>query len=428
MSSVSLLKSRYFLPLFITQWGGALNDNLYRTALISFVTFNNTDVFGFDPTVYAAIAGVVFMLPFFLLSAFAGQLADAYDKTVITRGVKIFEVFIMLLAVYVLSSPSSPGLDLSVVFLLGVHSAFFGPIKYAILPQHIAQDDLLAANGLIELGTFIAILLGVMLGVILAPIYSSYVGVILSLVGVVSAWRMPAAPSLQKQPIISLNVLKETYILLRTVVRDKALALPIIAISWIWALGSVILGQMQAYTRLYLNGDQTAAAIPLIVFTLGIGAGSLGIVRVLKGRASLRYSVLSGIGMSLFLIDFYWATFAFERLPTSGWVGPLSVMRSDGIGRILLDLFGIAACAGAFVVPMYAILQMYSEPDQRARIIAANNIINAAFIIFWGGILALALFGLGMTLPFVFVVFALINLILIGFLHIVMGKQSSQLG
>jgi acyl-[acyl-carrier-protein]-phospholipid O-acyltransferase / long-chain-fatty-acid--[acyl-carrier-protein] ligase len=411
MSASHLLTTRRFLPLFATQFGGALNDNLYKTGMISLITFSLLARSGDNAGLYAAIAGVVFILPYFLLSALAGQLADAFDKTKIARAVKIFEVIIMLLAIHAfgLAEPSIAWLML-ILFLLGVHSTFFGPVKYAVLPQHLQTHELMTGNALIESGTFLAILIGTALGVLLAPIWSAYAGLGIAMLGLLASFQMPLAPSLQHKPVIGLNLVNETVALLRTVIKDRTLLLSIVGISWIWALGAVIVGQMQDYTKLYLNGDQTAAILPLMSFTIGIGIGSLAVSRLLKGEVSPRYSPFAALGMSLFLLDFYFATSVFVMLPTSGWVGPFGVLRSDGSLRVLFDLFGMAFCAGAFIVPLYALLQHRAPEEQRSRIIAANNVVNAAAMVIFSAIAALLL-GLGFSVLTVFLLFGAFNLV-----------------
>ncbi len=411
MSALELLKSRRFLPLFITQFGGALNDNLYKIGMIALMTFGPLAQNSDNAGVYAALVGIVFILPYFLLSALAGQLADAFDKVKIARAVKIFEVVIMLMAIHAFSA-AEPSIIwmMTILLMLGIHSTFFGPVKYAVLPQYLQAKDLMTGNALIESGTFLAILVGTALGVLLAPLWSAYIGLGVALAGLISAFAMPAAPSSQQQPVIGLNLVNETVELLRSVTNNRTLLLSIIGISWIWSLGAVIVGQMQDYTKLYLNGDQSAAILPLMAFTIGIGVGSMMISRVLKGEISPRNAPFAALGMSLFLLDFYFATNAFVMLPTSGWVGPFAVLRSDGSLHLLFDLFGIAFCAGAFIVPLYALLQDRAPVDSRASVIAANNVINAAAMVIFSGIAALLL-GLGFTLLTVFLLFGALNLI-----------------
>ncbi len=411
MSTNHLLAARRFLPLFATQFGGALNDNLYKTGMISLITFSLLTRSGDNAAVYAAIAGVIFILPYFLLSALAGQLADAFDKTKIARIVKMFEVVIMLLAIHAfgMADPSIAWL-MAILFLLGVHSTFFGPVKYAVLPQHLQKNELMAGNALIESGTFLAILIGTALGVLLAPIWSAYLGLGVAVLGLLASFQMPLAPSAHAKPVIGLNLVNETVALMRNVIGNRTLLLSIVGISWIWALGAVIVGQMQDYTKLYLNGDQTAAILPLMAFTLGIGIGSLCISRLLKGEVSPRYSPFAALGMSLFLLDFYFATKGFVMLPTSGWVGPFAVLRSDGSFRVLFDLFGMAFCAGAFIVPLYALLQERAPESERASVIAANNIANAAAMVIFSSIAALLL-SLGFSVLVVFLLFGAFNLV-----------------
>jgi acyl-[acyl-carrier-protein]-phospholipid O-acyltransferase / long-chain-fatty-acid--[acyl-carrier-protein] ligase len=411
MSAIDLLKSRRFLPLFITQFGGALNDNLYKIGMIALITFGPISQSGGNAGVYAALAGVVFILPYFLFSALAGQIADAFDKSKIARGVKLFEVIIMLLAIHAFSA-AQPSIAwmMAILFMLGVHSTFFGPVKYAVLPQYLQPKELMAGNALIESGTFLAILLGTAMGVMLTPLLSAYAGLVIALLGLVSSIAMPHAPSAQQKPVIGLNLVNETTELLRSTLSNRTLLLAIIGISWIWSLGAVIVGQMQDYTKLYLNGDQNAAILPLMAFTLGIGVGSMMISRLLKGEISPRYAPFAALGMSLFLLDFYFATKAFVMLPTSGWVGPFAVLRSDGSLRVLFDLFGTAFCAGAFIVPLYALLQDRAPADGRASVIAANNVINAAAMVVFSG-LAAVLLGLGFSLLTLFLIFGALNLV-----------------
>jgi acyl-[acyl-carrier-protein]-phospholipid O-acyltransferase / long-chain-fatty-acid--[acyl-carrier-protein] ligase len=411
MSAVALLKSRRFLPLFLTQFGGALNDNLYKTGMISLITFGLLSRSNDNAGLYAALAGVIFILPYFLLSALAGQIADAFDKSKIARAVKLFEVVIMLLAIHAFSmaEPSISWMML-ILFLLGVHSTFFGPVKYAVLPQFLTPKELMAGNALIESGTFLGILLGTALGVLLAPLWSAYIALFIAVLGLVAAFAMPAAPSSQIKPVIGLNLVNETTELLRSVISNRTLLLSIIGISWIWSLGAVILGQMQDYTKLYLNGDQSAAILPLMSFTIGIGLGSMAISRWLKGEVSPRYAPFAALGMSLFLLDFYFATKAFIMLPTSGWVGPFAVLRSEGSLRLFFDLFGIAFCAGIFIVPLYALLQERAPAETRASVIAANNIVNAAAMVIFSGFTALLL-GLGFSLLTIFLLLAALNLV-----------------
>jgi acyl-[acyl-carrier-protein]-phospholipid O-acyltransferase / long-chain-fatty-acid--[acyl-carrier-protein] ligase len=411
MSAVELLKSRRFLPLFITQFGGALNDNLYKIGMIALITFGPISQSGGNAGIYAALAGVVFILPYFLFSALAGQIADAFDKSKIARGVKIFEVIIMLMAIHAFSA-AQPSIVwmMAILFMLGVHSTFFGPVKYAVLPQYLQPKELMSGNALIESGTFLAILVGTAMGVLLAPLWSAYVGLAVALLGLLSSFTMPLAPSSQKNPVIGLNLVNETVSLLRSTLSNRTLLLAIIGISWIWSLGAVIVGQMQDYTKLYLNGDQNAAILPLMAFTLGIGVGSMLISRLLKGEISPRYAPFAALGMSLFLLDFHFATKAFVMLPTSGWVGPFAVLRSDGSLRVLFDLFGTAFCAGAFIVPLYALLQDRAPADGRAGVIAANNVINAAAMVIFSG-LAAVLLGLGFSLLTLFLIFGALNLI-----------------
>jgi acyl-[acyl-carrier-protein]-phospholipid O-acyltransferase/long-chain-fatty-acid--[acyl-carrier-protein] ligase len=406
-SAWGLLRARRFGPLFVTQFSGALNDNLFRTAMGMLMV---TEIFVADPSrapFWLAIGGLVFILPFFLFSAMAGQLADGQDKTWLIRAIKLFEIVILMLGVVALSGTSIAAL-MGVLFLLGTHSAFFGPIKYSILPQHLAREELMAGNALIETGTFLAILLGIVLGTQLAPRLSADVGVAVAILGLIVCFWIPRAPPVAPKLPITLNIAAETTELLRTTLNNRTLLLTVLGISWFWALGGLFVNQMPALVRMHLHGDPNVMALCLLAFTIGIAVGAWGVSRLLNGRISANYVPIAAVLMSVFILDLVAALDAYQVISTENLVGLAGFFRSEGGWRVLFDLFGLAVAGGAFTVPLYALLQVTAPPDQTSRTIAANNVVNAAFMVVFAGLTAL-LVGLGISLPAVFLIFAVIN-------------------
>lgn len=407
MPALDLFKTRRFAPLFLTQFCGALNDNLFKTAMSILITFR---IYSTDPdhaAMLAALAGGVFILPYFLFSATAGQLADGHEKSWLIRGIKIIEIFIMAMSAWALGGTSVSAL-MGVLFLLGTHSAFFGPLKYSILPQHLKPHELLAGNGLVEAGTFIAVLVGTAMGGFLAPHWSAVLGLVVAVLGFAVALRIPSAPAVSPGLPLSLNIFADTVDLVRHALANRVTLLTTLGISWFWALGAVLVGQLPAYGKAVLHGDPNAVVMCLFAFTTGIAVGSLVIARLLNGEISARYAPFASVGMTVFLIDLFFASRAYAPLATDMLLGPGGVLRSDGSGRILIDLFLVAFCGGAFIVPLYALLQESAPEAERSRVIAANNVVNAAFMVGFALVAALLLrFGIGA----VFLIFGVMNLV-----------------
>jgi acyl-[acyl-carrier-protein]-phospholipid O-acyltransferase / long-chain-fatty-acid--[acyl-carrier-protein] ligase len=408
MTEPHFFTTRRFLPLFITQFGGAMNDNIFRFAMITMIA---SVIYSSTPEKaesLAALSAGLFILPYFLLSATAGIIADGIEKSWLTRGIKLLEILIMVVGLWALTRESVPAM-LTVVVLLGVHSTFFGPIKYALLPQHLKPDELLTGNGLIEAGTFVAILIGQLLGIWLYPQTAAWVGIGIAILGFVASLNIPEAPPLGAKPVLSLNIFAETTDLLRKALANRITLLTTLGISWVWSLGAVITSQAVNYSKSVLFGDKNAAMVVVIAFTAGIATGSFLISRLLKGKISPRYAPFATLFISVFLIDLYFASNAYKPLPTSELLGPFGVMRSDGAFRVLFDLFMVAVCAGAFIVPLYAMLQSSAPEERRSSTIAANNVVNAAAMVIFS-LLATLLLGLGTGIPTLLLVFGILNL------------------
>ena len=396
-TSLSLLNKRRFLPLFVTQLLGAFNDNLFKNAMVLFVVYGiyNDEA---TETLFSAVATAVFILPFFLLSALAGQLADTRDKARIIRIVKFCEILIMLVGAtglalawlgYGVTFIAIP-LMMIALFAMGVHSTFFGPIKYAILPQHLHEGEVLGGTGLVEAGTYIAILLGTILAGII-PVEWAAVGVVVTaLIGYISSRQVPPAPPEQQESGIDWHIIRSSVKLVSATMHIKTLYLAILSISFFWTIGAVLFIQFPPLAKNILGADKEVASLFLAVFSIGIAIGSVAINRLLKGQVSARYAPASVIVMGLFVVAFHIVCRNWvlndngELYNIAGFVG------HPGAVPLLLCLLGIAVSGGMFVVPLYAFLTTTVPKDQTARTVAANNIVNSGAMVV-GSLIALGL-------------------------------------
>src|SRR5262245_58312844 len=376
---VQLLRTRRFAPLFITQFLGAFNDNLLKSAMGIVVTFRLAEQSGLSAGSLVMLAGAVFITPFFLFSGASGTLADRVDKALIARIVKVAEIGIMTLGAIGLWQASVPML-FAALFCLGTHSTVFGPIKYALLPQHLREEELVAGNALIEAGTFLAILIGTILGgsVVLlgnGALIVGGCGITAALIGWFAARQIPSAPSAAGVDAPRSRVLHDTIAVVRHVTSRPALLLPILAVSWFWLFGATIVSGLPSFAKDVLFADAQVVTMMLALFAVGVGLGSIVAERLLHGEVSARYVPIAALAMAFFAWDLYVAS---AGRSASGELASLMVfLHTPGTPRILVDLVGVAMAGGLFTVPLYAILQHESEPEHRARVIAANNIINA---------------------------------------------------
>jgi MFS family permease len=388
-NSAHLLRSRRFVPIFVTQFLGAFNDNLFRTAMVMLVIYGIYRNAASEAT-FSAIAGALFILPFFLLSALAGQLADSSDKARMVRIVKTAEIFIMIAGAAGLLLHNVP-LLLIALTAMGVHSTFFGPIKYAILPQHLENDEVLGGTGLVEAGTYIGILGGTLLGGVLVvqnPDGSFHgewaaLGVLLvAVAGRIAGHFVPPAPPDADAPplVMDWHIVRASIRLVSATLHIPRLFLAIIAISFFWAMGAVLAAQFPPLVKNALGADQTVATLFLATFSIGVALGSVAVNRLLAGEVSARYSPASALFMGLFVLDL------FRRI--HGWPEPGPSLRGfdqflamKGSWMIVLDLLGVAVAGGMFVVPLYAFLTTTVPKAETARTIAANNIVNSGFMV-----------------------------------------------
>jgi len=402
--SSSLLRTPRFLPLFLTQALGALNDNLFKNALVVLVLYSAAE--GGAPMV--ALAGGLFILPYALFSSLAGQLSDRNDKSRLIRLTKLFEIGLMGLAAIGFLTGSVPAL-MAVLFGLGTQATFFGPLKYGILPDHLAEHELVRGNALIEAGTFLGILIGTIAGSALIALdhgaaLVSGAGLAVAIAGAVAAFRVPPAPVADPNLALDWNVWRETRALLRQAAGNQAVWFSIIGLSWFWAFGAIMLTEFPVIAKDTLAADSQTVTLLLTVFAVGIGAGSILAGRLLKGEASPRHVPYAALGLSLFALDFAWACGHAGTIPDVA-----TLLAAPSGWRILGDLFLLAICGGVYSVPLFAILQESAEPSHRSRMIAANNVMNAAFMVV-GSIVVGALASTGMPATWIIGLTAFANL------------------
>ncbi|MBS0555223.1 MAG: MFS transporter [Proteobacteria bacterium] len=406
-----LITQRRFLPFFLTQFLGAFNDNVYKNALVVLLTFQSVRYTTMAPGVLVNLCAGLFILPFFLFSATAGQIADKYEKSRLIRFTKLLEIVVMLLACAAFALDSL-GLMLVSLFLMGAQSTLFGPVKYAILPQHLREDELVGGNALVESGTFIAILIGTLAGgiVIALPqgtLWASIAVVALAVLGYLTSRGVPVAPAASPDLRINWNPVTETCRNLAFTRGNRTVFLSILGVSWFWFYGAVFLSQFPAYAKDVLGGNEHAVVMLLAVFSVGIGIGSLLCERLSGGHVELGLVPFGSIGMSLFALDLWWSSPA-AALASGGALPLATVLAQPGAWRALFDLVAIGIFGGFFIVPLYALIQSRSEPEHRSRIIAGNNILNALFMVVAAGMGA-GLLAAGLSVPQLFLVTALLN-------------------
>ena len=383
MSQVDLLRSRRFLPLFLTQFLGAFNDNVFKNALVIFIAFTMArESTGARSSILVILAGGIFILPFFLFSATAGQIADMLEKSRVIRFIKSAEILIMMLGaagfvtghVYFL---------LFTLFLMGTHSAFFGPLKYGILPQHLPTAELTGGNGLVQMATFLAILLGTMFGGLVIAIPGSgpwVAGATVMLIAILgrfaSAWIPEAAPA-EPGMRFDWNAFRQTWRVLVFASESRIILQSILAISWFWFLGATFLSLVPDFTRSTLHGNEQVATLLLTAFSVGIGVGSVLCERLSRGEVEPGLAPIGALGLAFFA----WDLATVDVPAMTGVLAAAEFLRGGVYWHVLMDLTLIGFCGGIYVVPLYTLVQQRSNPQRRSRIIGANNILNALFMV-----------------------------------------------
>ncbi len=379
-SQFALLGQRRFAPFFATQFLGALNDNVFRNGLFILITFQGVVLAGMGRTQLVNIAGALFILPFLLFSATAGQLADKYEKSLLMRRIKLLEIALMLVAAYAFLTQSYAML-LLVLFLMGSQSTLFGPVKYAYLPQQLMSHELVGGNALVEAGTYVAIILGLIIGgyaVAIAPSVLAACLVGFALLGYLSSRQVPVTRAADPNIKISLNAWAETWRIVGFARARRSVFLSILGISWFWFFASAMTLQLPAYTLEILNGNEAITTTLLVAFAVGVGIGSLLCERMSGHRIELGLVPFGSIGLSLFAIDLFFAQSSAHTVPVATVA---EFLVRSGSWRILMDIALIGAFGGFYSVPLYALVQRRSRRRHLSRIIAANNIINSIFTV-----------------------------------------------
>ncbi|WP_423459630.1 MFS transporter [Ottowia sp. VDI28] len=378
----ALLRQRRFAPFFWTQFAGAANDNLFKFAFTVMVTYQ-LSVGWLPPATAGMVIGALFILPFLLLSASSGQLADKFEKTALIRFVKNLEIGIMALAAWAFVGGNVVVLLLC-VFLMGVHSTLFGPVKFAYLPQALDERELTGGNGMLEMGTFVAILLGNVVGGLLVAVHGighatvAVACLVLALTGRLAAQFIPPAPATDPGLAINWNPVSETWRNLKLARSNIVVFRSMLGISWMWFFGAVFLSNFPAFAKEVLHGNEQVASLLLVLFSIGIGVGSLLCEKLSHRHVEIGLVPLGALGMTVFTVDLY---FALQGLPSAAQYTLGSFVSLPGHWRVMADLVLLSLFAGLYSVPMYALIQLRSAPTHRARIIAANNILNALFMI-----------------------------------------------
>jgi len=409
-SQFSLLSQRRFAPFFWTQFLGAFNDNLFKTALMVALTYDALSWTTISPGLLNNLIPGLFILPYVIFSATAGQIADKVEKGRLARFVKLFEVGIMLIAGLGWMTHTL-WLLIAAVVGMGVHSTLFGPVKYAYLPQHLTQDELVGGNGVVEMGTFVGILLGEVVGAMLVahkPFGIELVAgasLLMALIGLAASWRIPASPAPVPELKINYNFVTESVRNLRFSAQNRTVFLSILGNSWFWFYGALVLSQFPVYAKDYLHGDHSVFVLLLTVFSLGIGVGSLLCEKLSGRKVEIGLVPFGSIGLSLFGIDLYFASMAYTNTAT---VDAFALVALPGALRILADLVLIGVFGGFFIVPLFALIQTRCDPKHVSRTIAGMNILNALFMVAAAGV-AILLLGQGFSIPQMFLITALLN-------------------
>ncbi|PTQ12879.1 MFS transporter [Sphingomonas oleivorans] len=394
--SFRLLAKRRFLPLFATQFLGAFNDNLFKTAMVLFATYAIYS----DPAKEAgfnALATGLFILPFFLLSALSGQLADTRDKARIIRLVKTAEIAIMLIGAVGLLLSLVPVM-LAAVLAMGIHSTFFGPIKYAILPQHLKKEEVLGGTGLVEAGTYLAILAGTILAGFIDARTTALTVLGVAALGWLTARAVPSAPPSGDTPPLDFHIVRASITLVSGTMHISRLFRAICAISFFWMIGSILIIQFPPLVKNIFTADEKVASLFLAIFSIGVAIGSVLINRLLQGTVSARYAPASVVAMGVCIIFLALTAKGWEGLPDDRLYGLAEFARHPAAWEVFLALLGVSVTGGMFVVPLYAFLTTTVAADQTARTVAANNIVNSgAMVVGAAGVLALSAAGIGVV-------------------------------
>jgi 1-acyl-sn-glycerol-3-phosphate acyltransferase len=410
-SQFALLGQRRFLPFFLTQALGAFNDNVFKNALVILIAYKTAELSSGQIHSLTNLAAGLFILPFFLFSATSGQLSDKFDKARLAQAVKVLEIAIMLVAYFGFTRHNIP-LLLTLLFMMGLHSTLFGPLKYGILPQLLKPNELVGGNGLVEMGTFLAILLGTLLGSQLIDLPSNggfwvaVVAIAIAVVGLISALAMPPTPVADPGLKINWNLFSETWRNLKLISDNRTVFLSCLGISWFWFFGSIYFTQLPAYAKEVLGGSPAVYTLLLTTFSVGIGLGSIWCERLSGHKVEIGLVPFGAIGMTVFGADLY---FAWPDAAGEQGLRVMQFLGQHGAWRVMIDLLGMAIFSGFFIVPLFALVQSRSDPARRSRVIAANNILNALFMVVAAVMAVLLLNVVKVNVPQLLLITAILN-------------------
>ena len=428
---LALLRTRRFSPLFVTQFLGAFNDNVFKNALIILITFSLVESVRVHSAMLVTLAAGVFIAPFFLFSALGGQLADNFEKSNLIRHIKLAEIVIMGMAV-VGFCWGNVWILIGILFLMGSQSALFGPSKYAILPQHLAPSELPAGNGLVQMGTFLAILLGTMLGGFTVSVDGIGIGAVSLLVMVVATggWMtsraIPLAPPARKNIRVRWNLISETCRVVGYARQDRLVFSSVLAIAWFWFVGATFLQLIPTFTRDVLNGGPQVVTVMLSAFSIGIGAGSLACAVLSRGTIELRLVCLGALGLGTFTMGVYFLVPTPVNL-SEGGLGIMEFIARPINGWVFINLILVSISGGLYVVPLVTLVQSRAAPEKRAQVIAASNILNAMFMVA-SAVITLWLLSLGHSADEIFLIVGIGSFVLVGTLLFVVPELRGKPG
>ena len=429
-SQFKLFRSRRFTPMFFTQFLGAFNDNFYKQALLLVLTYSAAAKIGASISLLNNLAAMLFILPFFLFSALAGQLADKYEKSKLTWYIKVLEIIIMVLATIGLIFEIYWVLFLS-LFLLGAQSTFFGPIKYAYLPQAMQKDELVGANALFQTGTSLSILMGMIIAGLFTQLnnhlyWVSSMALLIAALGLLSSKFIPHTPAVEPDMKINWNIWSTSVQTIKYLYSLPLLFFIIVGNSWFWFYGATFLTQTPEFSKVILNGNESVVIFLLTLFSVGVATGSLLCKTLTKNQVSFKLLPFGIAGLSLFAIDLYFSLSTLN-INSSALLGISELSAIDGSWRVFADLFLLGFSGGIYIVPLYAAMQAYSPISHRARVIGANNIFNAIFMVTSALFSIVILTLLKLSLPQLFLVTGLINIVFGIFLYFKLKQYKDTL-
>lgn len=419
--------------MFITQFMGAFNDNLFKQALLLVLTYNVASQMGMKISTLNNLAAMLFILPYFLFSALAGQLADKYEKSKLTVNIKILEIVIMVIAVFGFFMQLYWLLFVA-LFLLGTQSTFFGPIKYAYLPQVMHEDELVGANGLFQMGTSLSILFGMIVAGILTQLPNAYVWIcttvmLVAILGLMGAKNIPHTPATQPNLTVNWNIITTSWQTIQFLYGFPLLFFIILGNSWFWFYGATFLTQVPEFSKTILHGNEVVVIFMLGLFSIGVSIGSLLCKQFTKNQVSLKLLPFGIAGLSVFAIDLFFSLRGIDNIQLSAenLLGISELLAIDGSVRVFMDLFFLGFSGGIYIVPLYAYMQAYAPKSHRARVIGANNIFNAIFMVTSAIVAIMALSKLSLSLPQLFLITGVLNLIFGGFLYLKLHKHAGSM-